>query len=363
MAERITKTQVKKVGERIAKDCQLDSDWAIFEEWRSYHVDFMNALQISLRRRIKNHGGSKIYLAQRLKRKNTIIDKLKTGRAKDLSTMHDLAGFRLIFKDIHELNDFRKKLQLASFKRKNISNKYDYIKSPKNTGYRGIHDVYTYNDNGKSKSKEFYKDLSIEIQYRTKVQHAWATAVELYDLISDSKIKFEKSANEKTQKVERFFILASEYLARKKENHNGCEKKLSDEEILKELNSLDEELQIISTLNLLNESKTPEIPSKDKNKEHVVLRWHKKLTVLDQVLKVLSEARSGGQVDRFKTTTVTCFSTENEALEYVRKLEADFPEDNVVYVSGKKPADIKVAFTNYYSDSEHFVQLLKPAFL
>ena len=58
--------------------------------------------------------------------------------------------------------------------------KYDFIKHPKNTGYRGIHDVYEYDvksDHGKP-----YKGLLIELQYRTTYQHAWPLVLRSSDL-------------------------------------------------------------------------------------------------------------------------------------------------------------------------------------
>ncbi|MDX5299682.1 MAG: RelA/SpoT domain-containing protein, partial [Gammaproteobacteria bacterium] len=75
-------------------------------------------------------------------------------------------------------------------KRKNNIDKYDYIKRPKSTGYRGIHDVYSYDVNSKNGDK--YRGLLIEIQYRTLVQHAWATAVEVIGFITENQPKFQQ---------------------------------------------------------------------------------------------------------------------------------------------------------------------------
>ena len=60
--------------------------------------------------------------------------------------MDDIARCRLIFPGFDELYAFRAKLHKAPFNHKlrNDIDKYDYIKSPKKTGYRGIHDVYEY---------------------------------------------------------------------------------------------------------------------------------------------------------------------------------------------------------------------------
>lgn len=106
--------------------------------------------------------------------------------------MDDVAGCRLIFESIDDLIAFREEFHKAKFKhqRKNEKDKYDYIKTPKKTGYRGIHDVYSYDVNSKNGLK--HKGLLVEIQYRTLVQHAWATAVEVVGFITESQPKFQE---------------------------------------------------------------------------------------------------------------------------------------------------------------------------
>ena len=66
--------------------------------------------------------------------------------------MDDVAGCRLIFPSIEDLYSFRTKVHKAKFKHtmRNPSDKWDYIKHPKETGYRGVHDVYEYNVNSKN---------------------------------------------------------------------------------------------------------------------------------------------------------------------------------------------------------------------
>ena len=64
-----------------------------------------------------------------------------------LGRMHDIAGCRIIFPDIHSLTTFRQDLHRARFAHKRRSmeeEKWNYINHPKPDGYRGIHDVYEY---------------------------------------------------------------------------------------------------------------------------------------------------------------------------------------------------------------------------
>ena len=93
---------------------------------------------------------------------------------------------RLIFDSLRELDEFRADFHHARFfhKRRNEADKYDYIKTPKGTGYRGIHDVYVYDVNSRIGTR--LEGLFVEIQYRTLVQHAWATAVEVIGFITES---------------------------------------------------------------------------------------------------------------------------------------------------------------------------------
>ena len=50
----------------------------------------------------------------------------------------------------------------------------DYIQHPKPSGYRSIHLVYKY----KNPISPEYNGLFVELQIRTRLQLAWATAVE-----------------------------------------------------------------------------------------------------------------------------------------------------------------------------------------
>ena len=58
----------------------------------------------------------------------------------------------------------------------------DYIRNPKEDGYKSIHLI------GKFKNSEG-ELRSIELQIRTKVQHSWATAVEIVDLFTNQSLK------------------------------------------------------------------------------------------------------------------------------------------------------------------------------
>lgn len=246
-----------------------------------------------------------------------------------LARMDDIAGCRLIFKNIDELNKFRSNFHNARFnhERRNTTDKYDYIQTPKNTGYRGIHDVYTYDVNsiaGKSST-----GLYIEIQYRTLVQHAWATAVEVVGFITASQPKFQKG----DKRYEYAMALASEVLARAHENLKGPFPNKNDREVLAEFLELDNELQLLQTLRGLNQAKS-EVTDK-------------KNTIL-----IFSET---GDLE------IRSYRYATDALRALLELEKKFPKNDIVLVRADTSEDVRLAFRNYFSDAREFIRLIDSA--
>lgn len=222
-----SKSRVNLAGEHIRNGNATLADLKVIEEWRAAHRSVLNTFQAILRTRTK---GTNISVAQRHKRRNTIFDKLQRLPRMQLARMDDVAGCRLIFKNIKDLNKFRETFHKAKFKhkRRNESGKYDYITTPRPTGYRGIHDVYEYDVN--SEAGKNLAGLNIEIQYRTLVQHAWATAVEVVGFITESQPKFQQG----DKRYEYEMALASEILARAHEGLKGPFPDESDRDVLED---------------------------------------------------------------------------------------------------------------------------------
>ena len=144
-----SKSRVSRAGDAVRSETATPEDLAVIEDWRAAHRPVLNTFQAVLRGRLR---GKNVIVAQRHKRKNTIFDKLMRLPGMQLARMDDVAGCRLIFKNIKELHHFRENFHKARFnhKMRNASEKYDYITQPKSTGYRGIHDVYEYDVNSGS---------------------------------------------------------------------------------------------------------------------------------------------------------------------------------------------------------------------
>jgi ppGpp synthetase/RelA/SpoT-type nucleotidyltranferase len=318
-----SKSRVNAAGYTIRDQCPSVEDIRVIDEWRAAHRIVLNTFQASLRTRTR---GKQIVVAQRHKRKNTIFNKLMRLPKMELSRMDDVAGCRLIFRSIKELYEFRDDFHKARFKhkRKNDADKYDYIKRPKPTGYRGIHDVYTYDV--RSKNGDQYRGLLLEIQYRTLVQHAWATAVEVIGFITESQPKFQQG----DKRYEYCMALASEILSRAHEGHTGAFPEIDDAELLQRFEQVNEEIHLVRVLTGLNSSET--VSTENRN-------------------SILIFNQDGSlEVKSFKEAT--------DALRELFRLERDFPSLDVVLVKADTNEEIRMAFKNYFSDAKDFIRLL-----
>lgn len=321
-----SKARVNRAGDNIRNFSETFEDFVVVEEWRAAHRGVLNTFQAILRTRTK---GTKISVAQRHKRRNTIFNKLFRFPSMQLSRMDDVAGCRLIFETMDELNAFRNNFHNARFrhKRRNDLDKYNYIKYPKKTGYRGIHDIYVYDVNSISGKK--LKGLYIEIQYRTLVQHAWATAVEVIGFITESQPKFQHGDT----RYEKAMALASELLARAYENSKGPFPNLTDREVLNEFIQFDTELSLIKTLKGLNQAK-----NEVTNKRNTILIFS-----------------SDGKLD------TKSFRDATEALKVLFELEKNSPDKDIVLVRADSSEEIRLAFRSYFSDAKEFINLIEGA--
>lgn len=318
-----SKSRVNRAGESVRAGTQTAEDLHVIEQWRAAHRPVLNTFQAILRTRTRGTG---ISVAQRHKRKRTIFDKLDRLPGMQLSRMDDIAGCRLIFNDVHSLIEFRANFHKAHFKhkRRNELDKYDYIKDPKATGYRGIHDVYEYNVNSEV-GKELV-GLYLEIQYRTLVQHAWSTAVEVIGFITESQPKFQQG----DLRYENAMALASEILARAFENSKGALPALGDREVVAKFLTLDKELRLLNTLRGLNAA-------------------DKAVTERKNAILIFAGNR---ELD------VRTYRDATDALRALFELEKEFPDSDVVLVRADSSDDVRLAFRNYFSDARDFIRLM-----
>lgn len=327
-----SKNQVRNAGKRIAAVNNIfatsDADVEIIDEWRKAHLTPLSSIAMWLRKPSIDATG--LAPAQRLKRRSTVLDKLIQGRASDASTMHDLGGCRLIFSTVQALQDFRNYLETktrAAHGLQHHRDKYDYIADPKKTGYRGVHYVYGYEPSSSSNAE--LKGLRIEVQLRTDVQHAWATSVEIADLVLGARTKFEDG----TGPYGEFFRVASEMLARRHEGMTSCLPELSDRELLAAFHREERTHNLLDRLDRLREQ-----GDLSKIKEHTVLAFQ-----TDGTLEIFG------------------YTKANRAVDKERELIDNPACAHVVYVRASTPGAIKNSYRNYLTNPTDFVKLMREA--
>ena len=321
-----SKSRVSRAGQAVRTGSPTLEDLAVIDEWRAAHRSVLNTFQAILRQRTRAPG---VTVAPRHKRKQTIFGKLDRYPTMELARMDDVAGCRLIFPDIASLYKFRQRLHKAKFKHRlrNDIDKWDYIKGPKKTGYRGIHDVYEYDVN--SEHGEGSKGLLIELQYRTNAQHAWATTVEVVGFVTQSQPKFQQG----DRRYETIMAYASEMIARTAENTTSCFPDLSGADLLKQFLALDSELKFLDMLRGLNASKNAVSSSKN-------------------VILMFAEG---------KNLQVKTFRDAPEAMQALFILENENPGKDIVLVRADTSDEVRFAFKNYFSDATDFISLIDQA--
>ena len=319
-----SRSRVNTAGRNVRNGCAHRDDWCVIDEWRAAHRGVLNTFQAILRTRTR---GSKTVVAQRHKRRSTIVGKLKRFPGMQLSRMDDVAGCRLIFPTVASLYKFRESLHKARFKHrvKNRKNKYDYIQNPKTTGYRGVHDVYSYDVN--SIAGRDLRGLLVEVQYRTEIQHAWATAVEVIGFITQSQPKFQEG----DKRYESAMAWAAEILARAFEGVTGPYPEYMDAEVVRHFLDREQELGLLHMLRGLNLADAE--VSQNRN------------TIL-----IFTEQ---GELE------VRTYRDSTDALRALFELEEEKGREDIVLVKADSSEEMRFAFKNYFSDARDFVDLVE----
>jgi hypothetical protein len=115
----------------------------------------------------------KAIVAQRIKRTPAILSKLRRFSSMRLTQMQDIGGLRAVVDSVKHIRELQ-----AIYTKRRFNHDLvcidDYIQHPKDDGYRSVHLVFRY----KGWNTDVYDGLYVELQIRSRLQHAWATAVE-----------------------------------------------------------------------------------------------------------------------------------------------------------------------------------------
>lgn len=334
-----TKSRIDKSGEILTKEnpssAETEAALTILNNWRSAHSFPMNTFQIRLRRLSKKLDKDAL-VVQRLKRAPSIIKKLKRRQTQTmkLSQMQDIGGCRAVLKNaqiVEKLTEIYKRSRGLKHKR---VNEKDYIQNPKPDGYRSVHLIYKY----KSDKKSTYVGLLIEIQIRSKIQHAWATAVETVDLFTKQAIK----SNEGREDWMDFFRLLGSAFA-KIEGKPCVPGTPTDPEEL--FGKIKEKVQSLKVF--------PKMKS-----------WARAIKVIEPKMKELHffllelDVTSDNEELRIRGYQKENETHATEDYLQVEKAQGGDPNKDVVLVAADSIDELKKAYPNYFIDTTGFLEYL-----
>jgi hypothetical protein len=309
--------------------------------WRSSHGYPLHVMYQCLQRAAKEvdrHG----LVSKRQKRMPSIIAKLRREETMQLTQMQDLGGCRAAVRSIGKTDQLVKLFQARNFEAFELdpSKTKDYITNPKEDGYRSVHLIYKYR--GDSQGGAF-KGLKIEVQIRSRLQHAWATALETIDAFTGQRLKtrlgehfWDQAAMEPWK---RFFVIVSALMAmiEKRPLVPGV---ILGDELISEFCKLCEQLNIPDIFEGLSVGVAKSTVKMPKHMQAYILQ-------LD------SQKRS---------TTAWPFRTNKEAEERLLELEkknADIPHIQTVMASASSVQALRSAYPSYYADTSHFVNFVQ----
>lgn len=331
-----TLNQVDKAGvcmiDRAAAPDAVQAAFDAMLNWRSAHSYPLNALHMTLRYRAKQVDPQAI-TAQRLKRYDSIYRKIARFPRMQLSQMQDVGGCRAIVRGMRQLNRLVDIYETRPF-RHEAKRPKNYVLEPKEDGYRGVHLIYRFCGAGPSAA---WDKLKIEIQLRTKLQHAWATAVETVDTYREGELKFGGGS----ERWRRFFQLAGSAHALMENTKAVPGTPYFAGDLKREILELEKELDVFAALRSWSMI-TKHISGIKKGKNY----WY------------FIEIRPDKQQAFIQSFGVD--ATQQAHNVYARaEIEARGTRRQAVLVSINSLSNLQKAYPNYFADTEMFTSSLR----
>jgi hypothetical protein len=304
----------------------------VVNNWRYSHNYPLNTFKVTLRKY-----AAKAYppavVAERRKRLESILLKLTREPSMKLTQMQDIAGCRAV---VGSLTNVKRLVEI--YRKSDIKHRLhhvkDYIASPKASGYRSVHIIYDYF----SDKVSTWNGLKVELQFRSLLQHVWATAVETVGAFTKQALKSSRGATEWL----RFFALMASYIARNENSPIVPDTPKDDAELKSELWDCANKLNAFSQLEGFQRSMG---------------------AIDDPTLKgsgyYLLQLNTNSTPARLNVTGYKVSDLEN-AVWASMQAEED-PDLNVVLVAVSSLKTLRRAYPNYYADTDSFLKILREA--
>lgn len=322
--------QVKKAGAYMVNSNVLTQEWRdsvpVFLNWRSAHA-FPMQIMLDLLRKNSLRIDKKAVVVQRLKRTRSIMAKLMKEKNMSLSRMEDIGGCRAIVENVAYVNRIAESLSRSRTKNELFRTR-DYINAPKESGYRGIHLIFRY----KGKKTKFEK-MAVELQIRSKIQHSWATALEVVGTFTKQALKASTGDAE--------WLNFFKYVSAEFSKHEGCpvDSRFEGIDTFKKMDESIKQLGLADRLRAFNVAANALNANNGDGSgaDYYVLL----LDLQERVIKRTSFVKS----------------KQRAAMEFYDDLEKKYKDDpnkDIVLVSAGSVRDLKRAYPNYFSDTTDF---------
>ena len=332
-----TKRQINEAGNVMrngtASKQECKEALKIIDNWRSAHAYPLHIFYMNLRR--KSNSRSDILVAERLKRLDSIVGKLQRENGMQLYRMQDLGGCRMVLPTLKEVYSFSEKIKKSHI-RHEFKKENDYIKEPKKSGYRSLHLVYKFKTDTPEKDIYNQYPILIELQFRTHLQHIWATALETIGFFTNQALK----AGQGSKEILRFFVVVSSLFAIKE----GCPVvpgTLDDEkELISEVEEINDRCHVLDMLKAIRTVIDRDSENTPDKRGYYILQLNYEKHYLQRWFFKPSELESA-----------------NVMYDYLEEKRRNAPLD-IVLVRASSYAAVKAAYPNYFMDIGEFVDIV-----
>lgn len=306
----------------------------VMNRWRTSHSIPLNTFQTGLRRNTASLPfGKECLIAQRLKRRFSVLQKLNKRESMRLSQMQDIGGCRVIVPTVEHVYDFRQ--QLASSKMRSVLQSIDdYIESPQPTGYRSLHLMYKF----VSRRYPKHNNLKIEVQIRSRFQHYWATAVETVDAFTGQSLKDGGGEGDWKE----FFRLMGSVIARREGRNLVTGTPITARGMKSRLQGLEEKHQIIDLMQTFSSALQFSEDEANRNYGLFLLEFDPEKKEFDAT----AYKRNGLRYATEKYNELESLRQPNQRL-------------NAVLVSVDNLTPLRKAYPNYFGDTNAFLDILR----
>ncbi|MQM28714.1 RelA/SpoT domain-containing protein [Glycomyces albidus] len=305
----------------------------VINNWRSSHSFPLNTLVMTLRKHARVIDPNAL-VARRIKRLPSIRLKLELHQNMKLTQMQDLGGARAVLPSVPEVRLLEQKFLKLRLKHKLITHD-DYIAKPKPSGYRGVHLVYKF----QSDQKTEYNNLRIELQMRSRLMHAWATAVETVGTFTKHSLKSSLGPDE----FLRFFALMSAAIA--EEEGGAFPPGVPDDigSVYAEIRELADKLKIIERLEAYRAGLHLTGAATEVGKFYLL-----QLDISESILEITTFRNLAEATAAFDAAEA---ATGSDNIQVVMR--------DVVLVKVDSVAGLRAAYPNYFLDTSEFLKRVR----